>query len=148
MHVAIPGAVGHFYHLQMSLTAAKHSSHATFYLSKYFHRYVQFWKSLCADMVSRPTFFAEIFQRLATDMGYAIASGLGCGEVWIDPNEDSVHYACRLPWSEDIMVYLVSTDNPHGRITNSDLELAALVLQEATFPFVSANPSWRALFTG
>ena len=46
------------------------------------------------------------------------------------------------------MTYLVSTDNPHGRITNSYLELAALVLQEATFTFVGANPEWRAPFTG
>ena len=46
------------------------------------------------------------------------------------------------------MVDLVSNHNPHGRITNSDLELAALVLQEATFTFVSANPVWRAPFTG
>ena len=43
---------------------------------------------------------------------------------------------------------LVSTNNPHRRITNSDLELAALVLQEATFPFVSSNPAWRSPFTG
>ena len=46
------------------------------------------------------------------------------------------------------MFELVSTGNPHGRITNSDLELAALVIQEDTFPFVSANPEWRAPFTG
>ena len=45
------------------------------------------------------------------------------------------------------MADLVSTNTTHGRITNSDLELAALVLQEATFPFVSANPEWRAPFT-
>ena len=44
------------------------------------------------------------------------------------------------------MTYLVSTDNPHGWITNSDLELAALVIQEVTFPFVSANPEWQAPF--
>ena len=46
------------------------------------------------------------------------------------------------------MAELFSYDNPQGRITNSDLELAALVLQEATFNFVITNPAWRALFTG
>ena len=61
--------------------------------------------------------------------------------VWIDPNEDGVNYAWRLPWPEDIRADLVSFDNPRGRITNSDLELAALVLQEATFPFVSTSPA-------
>ena len=35
-----------------------------------------------------------------------------------------------------------------GRITNSDLELAALVLKEATFPFMCTIPAWRDPFTG
>ena len=74
--------------------------------------------------------------------------GLGCEGVWIDPNEDGVHYVWRLPWPEDIMAYLVSSDNTQGRITNSDLDLAALFLQEATFTFVSTNLTWRDLFTG
>ena len=46
------------------------------------------------------------------------------------------------------MADLVSTKNTRGSIINSDLELEALVIQEATFPFVSANPEWRAPFTG
>ena len=67
-------------------------------------------------MVSQPTFFDEIVQRLATDMSYTDASGLGCGGVWIDPNKDGTHYVCCLPWLEDIMEELVSTNNPHGCI--------------------------------
>ena len=73
---------------------------------------------------------------------------MGAGGVWIDPNEDGLNYVCRLPWPEDIRTDLVSFDNPQGRITNSDLELSALVLQEATFSFVCTSPSWRAPFTG
>ena len=46
------------------------------------------------------------------------------------------------------MADLVSTNNLHGRITNSYLELVAPVLQESTFAFVSANPAWRAPFAG
>ena len=99
-------------------------------------------------MGSRTTFLAENFQRLATDVGYADASGLGCGWVWINPNEDSFYYVLRLPWPEDIMLDLASTDNPHGRITNYVLELAALVLQELTFTSVYDNPEWQGPFTG
>ena len=77
MHLAIPGAVGNFYHLQMALTAANHASRAIAYLSKIFHRDVKFWQSLCADMGYRTTYLAEIVQRLATDVGYTNASGLG-----------------------------------------------------------------------
>ena len=46
------------------------------------------------------------------------------------------------------MADLVSYNNPQGRITNYDLELAALMLQEVTYPFFSTNPAWRAPFAG
>ena len=81
MNLAIPGTVGHFYHLQIDLTAANHASRATSYLSKGFHRDAKFWKFLCVDMGSRTTLFAENFQRLAIDVGYNNASGIGCGGV-------------------------------------------------------------------
>ena len=81
MHLAIPRAVGHFYHLCMALTAANHAIRDTAYLSKGFHRDVQFWKSLCVDMGFRTTFFAEIVHRLANDVGYTDNSGIGCGRV-------------------------------------------------------------------
>ena len=74
----------------MYLTVANHDSRSTAYLS--FHRGVHFWKYLCVDMVSRPTFLAEIVQRLTTDVGYTDTSGLGCGGVWIDPNEEGEHH--------------------------------------------------------
>ena len=95
-------------------------------------------------MHTHPTYLAEIVQRLPTDIGFTDASGLGAGGVWIDPNEDGRNYVWRLPWLEYIQQDLVSFDNLQGRITNSDLELAALVLQEATFPFICPSPAWRA----
>ena len=73
--------MGHFYHLQMALTANNYANHGTGYLSKYFYRDVQFWKYLCADMGSWTTFFSEIVQRLTNDVGYVDTSGLGCEGV-------------------------------------------------------------------
>ena len=112
MELVMPGAVGHFYQLQMVLEAAKHASQATSYIYKGFHRVMQCWKYLCLDMGSRPTFFVEIVQCLATDVGYTNALGLEFGGVWINPNDDGVHYVCCLPWPEDILADLVSNDNP------------------------------------
>ena len=99
-------------------------------------------------MPIRPTFLAEIVQRLPTNIGFADASGLGAGGVWTDPNEDGLNYVWRLPCSEDIRADLVSFNNPQGRITNANLKLAALVLQEVTFLFVCTSPDWRAPFAG
>ena len=70
MHLAIPGAMGYFYHLQMALTASNHASRSTAYPFKDLHRDVQFWRYLFVDMVSQPTFFAAIVQCLVTDIGY------------------------------------------------------------------------------
>ena len=45
------------------------------------------------------------------------------------------------------MAEFVSSENTQGRINNSDLELATLVIQEVTFLFFITNPDWRAPFT-
>ena len=102
MHLAIPGAVGHFYNLQRSLTAAHHAHRATAYVTSGFHSDLRFWRQLCAEVHTRPTYLAEIVQRLPTDIGFTDASGLGAGGVWIDPNEDGRNYVWSLPWPEDI----------------------------------------------
>ena len=145
MHLAIPSAIGHFYHIQRALTTANHK---TAYLSAAFHQDIAHWQGLCTRMRLRPTFLAEIVQRLPTDLGYADASGLGGGGVWLDPNDDGTHFVWRYQWPADIQADLVSVTNPNGGITNSDLELAALVLHEATFPQVCKNSAWRAPLTG
>ena len=46
------------------------------------------------------------------------------------------------------MADLISLDNPKGRITNSDLELEALVIQEVTFPLIYIDPAWQAPSSG
>ena len=68
-------------------------------------------------MPTRPTYLAEIVQRLPTNIGFTDASGLVSGGVWIDPNEDGRNYVWRLPWPEDIRTDLVIFDNLQGRIT-------------------------------
>ena len=145
MHLAVPGAIGHFYHIQMALTKA---NRRTAYLSKGFHQDVAHWRLLCSRMTQRPTYLAEIVQRLPTDLGYTDASGIGGGGVWLNPNKDGTHHVWRLQWPDDIKSDLVSVANPKGRITNSDLELAALVLHEATFPAVCESSEWRAPLSG
>ena len=128
IHLAIPGAVGHFYNLQQSLTADHYAHRATTYVTSGFHSDLRFWRRFCAEMPTCPNYLAEIVQHLPIDIGFTGSSALGAGGVWIDPNEDGRNYVWRLPWPEDIRTDLVSFNNPLGRITNSDLELAALVL--------------------
>ena len=54
-------------------------------------------------------------------LGFCDASGKEAGGVWIDPNSDGRTFLWRLEWPVEICADLVSWDNPHGRIKNSDL---------------------------
>ena len=145
MHLAIPSAIGYFYNIQKALT---HASSTTSYLSNAFHEDIAHWRTLINAMALRPTYTTEIVQRVPTDFGFTDASGQGAGGVWLNPNRDGRHYIWRLKWPADIIAALVSFTNPNSSITNSDLELAALVLQEATFPLLCDDSQWRAPATG
>ena len=68
--------------------------------------------------------------------------------MWIDLKSNGRTFVWHLEWPADICAELVSWSNPCGRITNSDLELAELVLYEAYFPYVCSAPSWNAPATG
>ena len=50
----------------------------------------------------------------------------------LDPSRSGKDLVWHHPWPEDIIADLVSSKNREGTITNSNLELAALVLHEAT----------------
>ena len=52
----------------------------------------------------------------------------------MDPDGSGKNFVWRLQWPEDIVADIVKWENPSGGITNSDLELAALLLQESCFP--------------
>ena len=60
VHLAVPGAVGHFYNLQKSLTADHHAHRATAYVTTGFHSDLCFWRGLCADMPTHPTYLEKI----------------------------------------------------------------------------------------
>ena len=99
MHLAIPSAIGHFYHIQMALTT---ENRKTAYLPTAFHQDVTHWQLLCNRMKLRPTYLVEIVQRLPTNLGYTDASYLGGGGVWLDPNGDGTHFVWRFQWPADI----------------------------------------------
>ena len=103
MHLAVPGAIGHFYHLQKALTTAGSGRRA--YLTAGFHRDIAHWTQLTEDVLSRPTALAEVVHRLPTNMGFCDASGLGAGGVWLDPNNDGQSFVWRLQWPQDITDY-------------------------------------------
>ena len=52
--------------------------------------------------------------------------------MWINPTRTGQNLVWRHPLPPEIIASLVSLTNPQGTITNSDIEPAALILQDAT----------------
>ena len=82
MHLAVPGAVDHLFHIQPALNQ-RGVDRA--WLSPTFHCKLADWKSLALQAASRPTHLAEISRQEPTHLGFYDASGLGGGGVWLDP---------------------------------------------------------------
>ena len=70
--------------------------------------------------------------------------------VWLNLAGTGHNLVWRHPWSADVTAELVLLTNPNGTITNSDLELAVLTLQEATLLDVvpKARTSTRQMSPG
>ena len=129
MHLAVPGSVAHLFHIQRVMNQGGVDR---VWLSMAFHNELTDWKAFALQAVSRVTHLAEIVYREPTHLGFCDALGLGTGGVWLDLSRTGHNLVWQHPWPPDIIVYLVSSTNSQGTITNSDPELATLVLQKAT----------------
>ena len=68
--------------------------------------------------------------------------------MWLDPAGTGHNLVWRHPWPADVTSELVSLTNSNGAITNSDLELTTLVLQEATLHKAPPKDLMAALRSG
>jgi hypothetical protein len=82
------------------------------------------------DLSRRPTHITELTQQPLHYIGYCDASAFGAGGVWFGAKNPLSPIVWRVQWPRDITRKVVSFDNPSGTITNSDLEMAGVLLQE------------------
>lgn len=128
MALALPGARNLFSTMQRAL-ASKIGGRVA--LNKGVHQALDDFRWLLHDITSRPTRIAELVPLAASADGHHDASGRGAGGVWfpspsLKPREGFSHrpVVWRLEWPQFVIDKLVSSDNPGGTISNSDLELA------------------------
>jgi hypothetical protein len=129
MALAIPAAIGLFSVLQDAL---KTSDGARIRLTSHTHAFLQDFHLLVEDVGARPTAIDELIpDAVPSTRGACDASKKGLGGVHFipRPNGDVVPLLWRAQWPTSIASKLVSTSNPTGTITNSDLELAATIAQ-------------------
>ncbi len=84
--------------------------------------------SLLRLLSSHLTHVQELGPAIPHFAGYYDAAAEGAGRVWFLLCNNTPPMIWRKEFPTNIAAEVVSEDNPHGRLTNSDLELAAEVL--------------------
>ena len=85
-------------------------------------------RSFLRESVSIPTLCRELVPGHPDYIGVKDASGHGVGGIIVGENMPCPPTVFRMPFSQEIRDDLVSFKNRKGRITNSDLEFAGLLL--------------------
>jgi hypothetical protein len=83
------------------------------------------------ELASRPTHVSELVQKELNYIGYCDASAFGAGGVWFGGTQRLRPIVWRIQWPADVTTSVVSSTNPTGQITNSDLEMAGVLLHTA-----------------
>ncbi|KAK1732369.1 hypothetical protein QTG54_016948 [Skeletonema marinoi] len=132
MALALPGARHLFSHMQLAL-ANKVKTRVN--LNRGVHDALEDFRWILQDLKRRPTRIAELVPLLASAEGHHDASGKGAGGVWFPAKHlvprkgyKNQPVLWRLKWPQQIIDQLVSSTNPDGTISNSDLELAGGLL--------------------
>ena len=94
IHLAVPGAVAHLYHIQRAMSQAGTDRTS---LSSEFHQEIADWTTLADQTADRPTHLTEIVRREPTHLGFCDASGLGARGVWLDPSNSGKDLVWRPP---------------------------------------------------
>jgi hypothetical protein len=132
MAIAIPGARGIFSHLQAALQA-RNVSQGRIRVSSHVRANLDDFQWLADSLQDRPTRLQELVAQPPCLHGTSDASGRGMGGTILPPANatagSSPPLVWRLRFPADVQCNLVSAANPKGTITNSDLELAATIIQ-------------------
>ena len=128
----IPGGRGQFSLLQAALTAANKNRVR---ITKAVKAQLDDLHYLVLDLDRRPTHVDELVPEAHPRfMGTSDAAKPGMGGVWLPPASEAAKIAplvWRQPFELGVQQQVVSTSNPKGKITNSDLELAATIAQQS-----------------
>ena len=143
MSIALPGSQGLFSLMQEAL---RHQTNNRLRLSRGVHAVLDDFRWHVTDLSGRPTRIYEIVPQPEPELlGAQDASAMGMGGVWFPASERlqarHTHSSAakssasvgpilwRAKFPTNVSKNLVSYNNPRGQITNSDLELAAGLVQ-------------------
>lgn len=147
MVLAVPGLRGLFSTMQEAL---RHEERRRIKITPTMHDFLDDIRWIVQDLRARPTRFREIVDTPPGAMGACDAAAAGMGGVHFlqDANDPKriLPILWRAPFPAHISRDVVSHRNPHGRITNSDLELAGTIAQHDVL-VQEADCRERTIFT-
>jgi len=139
MAIAIPGSKGCFSFLQHALRPGA----ARIIITKEVRDQLLDFLWISEDVCNRPTHLAEVVPTPPSYFGAMDAAKAGMGGVWFPPGpavplsihphkKNSLQDPClwRAPFPKYIQDAIVSSSNPDGDVTNSDLELCGTVAHD------------------
>ena len=124
MVLGIPGGKGLFSGLQYGL---KYADKNRVRICKYVRDYLTVFEALAHSLASRPTRLAEIVPDDPVVVGACDAAKPGMGGVVFTVDHPPIVW--RAPFPVHVQQQVVSTSNPNGKLTNSDLEQAGVLGQ-------------------
>jgi len=111
------------------VTKFQKQPHTTIQLDEATKQALRDWRSLLSAANSKPTLCTDLVPAPPDYVGYCDASRGGAGGVWFGVSQPLSPIVWRLSFPPDIQTLLVLEDNPHGTITNSNLEMTGLLCQ-------------------
>lgn len=130
MVLALPGGRGLFSPLYTGLTQPLASTQKRIRITRPMHDALSDFHLLATDIGHRPTRLGEIVDQEPVAHGSADACGKGMGGIWLSAFPNFSPLLWRAPFPPCVQSSLVSTRNPQGTVSNSDLELAAQIAEQ------------------
>jgi len=121
-------------HLFSMLQSVWHQRTCKMHIMKLARQALTDWKAMATDIAMRPVPIVSLVPHAPHYLSATDASSFGMGGWWLPTTLTSDSQPCiwRTSLPHTITQCLVPRDNPHGTLTNNDLELAAAILGHAT----------------
>jgi hypothetical protein len=84
---------------------------------------------LIQELACQPTHISKLVDQDADYIGFCNVSAFGARGVWFSRGKSSAPSLWRFEFSPDITRQVILDKNPTGTLTNSDLEMAGVLLQ-------------------
>ena len=123
--LAMPGGWGLFSPLTMAMKGRPKRVHVTPIIKQT----MLDWRTILRQVSKKPTHVLQLVDGYPDYIGFSDACKKGAGGVWFGVTEDIGYHVWRVEFPQDIQDDLCTGDNPSGKITMNDLELAGVLLE-------------------